>query len=196
MIRMDHFSDPLRTEPLEPTTRPEYRYKGVPNDVVCNPNRRIMKNTIPTMNACIKFKANQAWSNEVTNFKLRKPYGGIDAHSHAETWGSVLKRPSKINRRLKSKLNKYSSRLRQQYRNVQIHEEINRRAGSQLSRLLYSDAGTLGSSDPVSHDCGSFVERGPTIMPHPPAKNRSFTSFQMVHTHMQTNLYIYLSILS
>ena len=44
-------------------------------------------------------------------------------------------------------------------------------SGSQLSRLLSSDAGTLGWSDPVSHDCGSFVECGPTIMPHSPAKS-------------------------
>ena len=45
-------------------------------------------------------------------------------------------------------------------------------------------AGTLGWSDPVSHDCGSFVECGPTMVPHSPAycckiqieNERSFTS--------------------
>ena len=53
-------------------------------------------------------------------------------------------------------------------------------------------ADMLGWSDPVSHDCGSFVECGATIMPHSPAfenwKIRSFTSIQMVHTH--TYIYI------
>ncbi len=43
-------------------------------------------------------------------------------------------------------------------------------------------AGTLDWSDPASHDCGSFVGCGLTTMPHPPAI-RSFTSFQMFHTH-------------
>ena len=56
-------------------------------------------------------------------------------------------------------------------------------SGSQLSRL--SDAGTLGWSDPVSHDCGSFVECGPTIMPHSPAKSIfRLHVISSVHTHM------------
>ena len=58
-------------------------------------------------------------------------------------------------------------------------------SGSQLSRLLSSDAGTLGWSDPVSHDCGSFVECGPTIMPHSPAKPIfRLHVISSVHTHM------------
>ena len=58
-------------------------------------------------------------------------------------------------------------------------------SGSQLSRLLSSDAGTLGWSDPVSHDCGSFVECGPTIMPHSPAKSIfRLHVISSVHTHM------------
>ena len=57
-------------------------------------------------------------------------------------------------------------------------------SGSQLSRLLSSDAGTLGWSDPVSHDCGSFVECGPTIMPHSPAKSIfRLHVISSVHTH-------------
>ena len=62
-------------------------------------------------------------------------------------------------------------------------------SGSQLSRLLSSDAGTLGWSDPVSHDCGSFVECGPTIMPHSPAKSIfRLHVISSVHTH--TYIYI------
>ena len=58
-------------------------------------------------------------------------------------------------------------------------------SGSQLSRLLSSDAGTLGGSDPVSHDCGSFVECGPTIMPHSPAKSIfRLHVISSVYTHM------------
>ena len=57
-------------------------------------------------------------------------------------------------------------------------------SGSHLSRLLSSDAGTLGWSDPVSHDCGSFVECGPTIMPHSPAKSIfRLHVISSVHTH-------------
>ena len=57
-------------------------------------------------------------------------------------------------------------------------------SGSQLSRMLSSDAGTLGWSDPVSHDCGSFVECGPTIMPHSPAKSIfRLHVISSVHTH-------------
>ena len=60
-------------------------------------------------------------------------------------------------------------------------------SGSQLSRLLSSDAGTLGWSDPVSHDCGSFVECGPTIMPHSPAKSIfRLHVISSVHTHIHT----------
>ena len=62
-------------------------------------------------------------------------------------------------------------------------------SGSQLSRLLSSDAGTLGWSDPVSHDCGSFVECGPTIMPHSPAKSifrLHVISSVHTHTHIHT----------
>ena len=60
-------------------------------------------------------------------------------------------------------------------------------SGSQLSRLLSSDAGTLGWSDPVSHDCGSFVECGPTIMPHAPAKSIfRLHVISSVHTHTHT----------
>ena len=59
-------------------------------------------------------------------------------------------------------------------------------SGSQLSRLLSSDAGTLGWSDPVSHDCGSFVECGPTIMPHSHAKSIfRLHVISSVHTHTQ-----------
>ena len=66
-------------------------------------------------------------------------------------------------------------------------------SGSQLSRLLSSDAGTLGWSDPVSHDCGSFVECGPTIMPHSPAKPIfRLHVISSVHTH--THIYIYIFI--
>ena len=61
-------------------------------------------------------------------------------------------------------------------------------SGSQLSRLLSSDAGTLGWSDPVSHDCGSFVECGPTIMPHSPAKSIfRLHVISSVHTHTHTH---------
>ena len=57
-------------------------------------------------------------------------------------------------------------------------------SGSQLSRSLSSDAGTLGWSDTVSHDCGSFVECGPTIMPHSPAKSIfRLHVISSVHTH-------------
>ena len=57
-------------------------------------------------------------------------------------------------------------------------------SGSQLSRSLSSDAGTLGWSDPVSHDCGSFCECGPTIMPHSPAKSIfRLHVISSVHTH-------------
>ena len=60
-------------------------------------------------------------------------------------------------------------------------------SGSQLSRSLSSDAGTLGWSDPVSHDCGSFVECGPTIMPHSPAKSIfRLHVISSVHTHIHT----------
>ena len=43
-------------------------------------------------------------------------------------------------------------------------------------------AGTPSWSDSVSHDCGSFVECGPTIMPHSPA-----LWYRVWHTH--THLY-------
>ena len=71
-------------------------------------------------------------------------------------------------------------------------------SGSQLSRLLSSDAGTLGWSDPVSHDCGSFVECGPTIMPHSPAKSIfRLHVISSVHTHTyiyDTCLHVYVYI--
>ena len=59
-----------------------------------------------------------------------------------------------------------------------IGRPICRRTSSWLGRLPWTKhcktevemAGTLGWSDPVSHDCGSFVECGPTIMPHSPAE--------------------------
>ena len=63
-------------------------------------------------------------------------------------------------------------------------------SGSQLSRLLSSDAGTLGWSDPVSHDCGSFVECGPTIMPHSPAKSIfRLHVISSAHTHTLSLFY-------
>ena len=49
-------------------------------------------------------------------------------------------------------------------------------------------AGTLDWSDPVSHDCGSFVECGPTIMPHSPAsQHTSFTCWDDPRTHTHTH---------
>ena len=46
-MRKDHVSDPVGTEPLKQTTRPENWSKVVPNDVVCNPLRRTDRSTCP-----------------------------------------------------------------------------------------------------------------------------------------------------
>ena len=49
-------------------------------------------------------------------------------------------------------------------------------AGCHWRKIEIEMAGTLGWSDPVSHDCGSFVECGPAIMPHPPACKKQVKS--------------------
>ena len=176
LIRMDYFSDPLGTESLEPTTRPEYRCKSVLFDDVCESHRWIVR----------------IWYKHGTMYKIQQPkHNPItwqEQHaknhiersmliSHVEIWSSVLT-------------------IRQIAKTVQEVHRPNRIEStmpvSQPSRLLRPGNKTkqVRRADQALYpiQSGSFGWTWFLIVCHvPPAYIRSFTSFQMVHVHTHTH---------
>ena len=95
------------------------------------------------------------------------------------------------------KWNQIAKTVQEKSKIVQVGKVVLGLATSHDEEAGIVKAGTLGWSDPVFHDCGSFAQCGPTIMPHSPEykiaiakkkERRGLTFVQMVHTHITLSL--------